>query len=336
LAIETIKKNVRDRYLEAYRAPARPAKRFVHAKAHGLLRAEFEVLDSLPDQLRVGLFSEPKIYPAWIRFSNGAPQVQHDLFPDVRGMAIKLLQPESSEPNGQPLGQDFVLASHPVFFVRNACDFADLTKRMTGLGLPLSFFFPLNPLKWRWREMRIVFQSSFSWTSSVFGLKYWSQSPFKHGSQAVKFSTRPLRSINKKFSLRSNYLRRDITKRLKEEITFEFGAQIQTSPDQMPIEDATVVWSERIAPFHKIALLRIPPQNFNTPERLALEEQTSFAPWHTLPEHAPLGGINRVRKSLYDVMAGIRNTMNSNRASHSQPLEKSRIPGDRTNDCDSY
>jgi hypothetical protein len=45
------------------------AKRGVHAKAHGLLVGEFEVLPNLPAVLAQGLFATPQTYPAVLRLS---------------------------------------------------------------------------------------------------------------------------------------------------------------------------------------------------------------------------------------------------------------------------
>ena len=64
----------------------------------------------------------------------------------------------------------------------------------------------------------------------------------------------------------------------------------------MPVEDPTVEWT---APWQKVATIRIPPQSFDSPEQMAFGENLSFTPWHTLPEHRPLGGVNRARKRIY-------------------------------------
>lgn len=61
-----------------------------HAKMHGLVKAEFVVEENLSPDLRVGIFKEPRVFPAWIRFSNSLIRLQTDTKGDVRGMAIKL------------------------------------------------------------------------------------------------------------------------------------------------------------------------------------------------------------------------------------------------------
>jgi hypothetical protein len=69
-------------------------------------------------------------------------------------------------------------------------------------------------------------------------------------------------------------------------------------------------WPESEAPFHEVATIHIPVQLFRTPEREALVENLSFNPWHALPEHRPLGAINRARKIIYERISRVRRKMN--------------------------
>ena len=39
-------------------------------------------------------------------------------------------------------------------------------------------------------------------------------------------------------------------------------------------------------------------------------ENLSFTPWHSLPEHRPIGGINRVRKAVYLAVSTLRHRLN--------------------------
>ena len=59
----------------------------VHVKTHGYAQGEFRVLPNLPDELAQGLFERAGVYPAVIRFSNAASQVQLDAIPRPSGMA---------------------------------------------------------------------------------------------------------------------------------------------------------------------------------------------------------------------------------------------------------
>ena len=53
-----------------------------------------------------------------------------------------------------------------------------------------------------------------------------------------------------------------------------------------------------------------PAQTFDTPEQQAFGENLSFTPWHSLPAHRPLGGINRARKEIYRAISKQRHDLN--------------------------
>lgn len=59
--------------------------RDAHAKAHGCVKAQVQVLPELAAELRQGVFSEPgKTWQATVRFSNGNAYPQFDSFRDAR------------------------------------------------------------------------------------------------------------------------------------------------------------------------------------------------------------------------------------------------------------
>ena len=91
---------------------------------------------------------------------------------------------------------------------------------------------------------------------------------------------------------------------------FELCVQLQGDAAAMPVEDPTIAWSERSSPFVPVARLTIPKQAFDTPERKAFGENLSFTPWHGLDAHRPLGGINRVRRSVYETISTLRHRLN--------------------------
>jgi hypothetical protein len=96
----------------------------------------------------------------------------------------------------------------------------------------------------------------------------------------------------------------------------EFLIQPRTSAT-LDVEDARKEWPEAKAPFYKVATIRIPRQEFDTPEQNQFCENLSFTPWHALAEHRPLGGINRLRKVVYDTISRARHDMN--RAERKEP-----------------
>jgi hypothetical protein len=94
------------------------------------------------------------------------------------------------------------------------------------------------------------------------------------------------------------------------EARFDFLVQVQTDPATMPVENPTIAWDEGASPFRKVATLRIPAQTFDTPEQMTFCENLSYTPWHALPEHRPLGGINRARKIVYEAISKRRHELN--------------------------
>lgn len=78
----------------------------------------------------------------------------------------------------------------------------------------------------------------------------------------------------------------------------------------MSVESTVVEWDERVAPFFKVATIEVPKQTFATAERDAFGENLSFTPWHALPEHRPLGGVNRVRRTVYEEISRFRHEQN--------------------------
>lgn len=75
------------------------------------------------------------------------------------------------------------------------------------------------------------------------------------------------------------------------------------------IEDASLVWDEDEFPFIPVAklILRGPQEiDLNSSKQLDCESQ-AFNPWHSVKDHRPLGGINRLRKPVYINSAANRN-----------------------------
>ena len=86
-----------------------------HVKSHGLVWGNFKVESEIPEALKAGIFAQPKTYPFWARFSNAAAvekrgHLQSDLDPDVRALAIKLLQVKGEKVlDDERETQDFLL-----------------------------------------------------------------------------------------------------------------------------------------------------------------------------------------------------------------------------------
>jgi hypothetical protein len=96
--------------------------------------------------------------------------------------------------------------------------------------------------------------------------------------------------------------------------------QVQTDPHLMPIENASVRWPEKLSPFIPAATVHIPRQRIDTPAHTAFAKVLSLNPWHSLPEHRPLGNQNRARRQMYYQLSHLR--QDRNRTPHIEPTGK--------------
>lgn len=146
----------------------------------------------------------------------------------------------------------------------------------------------------------------------MMALTYFSGTPYQFGeeSRAVKYCLIPSPQNQLEYTDEKDfdYLRKNLVATLnKHETTFDFFIQFQTDAVKMPIEDASVVWT---SPFIKVATLRIPVQQFDTPEQDIFGDNLTYNIWHTLPVHRPLGGFNRGRKFIYEELYKFRSKKN--------------------------
>lgn len=297
-----------------YPPGVRPMRRDAHGKHHGVVRAVFTVEDGLPPELAVGLFRVPRAYRAYIRFSNGEGSPKPDTMKDGRGMAIKVLGVDGEkllEDERSAQTQDFLLISHHSFFIRTLPDYVELFDTLERGGR-MGFFLGWNPLRWRLRELRNVVSTAIK-ISNPLTTQYWSTVPFLFGKTAAKFSARPHEPANKgpPRPAAHDYLRKAMIQTLNErEIRFDFMVQLQTDPVTMPVEDATQPWDQTASPYRKVATIFIPKQSFDSPEQQTFAENLSFTPWHSIPEHRPLGAMNRARKAVYTAISKLRHEHN--------------------------
>ena len=286
--------------------------RDAHPFAHGCVRATFTVQNDVPDALKHGVFAEPKTYNAWVRFSEGATNPKPDAEGGIRGMGIKLTGvPGAKIQDDEKNTQDLLLISNPVLPVGDPGEYLALFRAALA-GKPMSYFFGGMPWNWKLGALGIVSDIRGKEIPSMLSIRYWSTVPFQLGDGAVKYSARPCdaeaaAAATVPENPSDRYLRETMAAHLKEKkACFEFMVQPQTDPQAMPIEDPAVVWDETESPFVTVAKVEIPVQTFDSEAQNAFCENLTFNPWHSLPAHRPLGGINRVRKIAYDRIARFR------------------------------
>ncbi len=288
------------------------AQRFGNTKTFGVVRGEFTVLSELPTHLARGVFAEPRTYPAWVRFSGPGPYAPPDL-EDLGqcSVAVKLMGVEGPMlMDDERATQDLILVSPASFVTPNIRENAKL-QRWVRAKAPLAYF--VNPFGRH--LLHLGMQLLYSpMQANPLEVQYFSNVPFLLGEgQAVQYSLRPRSSARSMIPVRpsENYLREAMVRTLRErDWTFDFMVQVQTDAHRMPIEDATVKWPERLSPYVPLAQLRLPAQRFDSDAQLAFADVLRYNPWHSLPEHKPLGNSNRARRQMYWELAKLRQAMN--------------------------
>lgn len=310
---------------EIMRLGPSPFLRGQHAKSTGDVKARLIVDPARPADTRFGIFESDRTYDAIVRFSNGAGSMNPDTRPDARGMAIKVLGvsgPRAFEEAGDTDTQDFVMINAPQFPIRNAQQYRKfMESRLKYIGLlgqagnaigQLLFFVPFRIGQFLRVGRKIIGKSR-----SPLVERYWSMSPYRLGPRAIKFSLVPhpvnseaLAADPSKDSHSDDQLSHALADHLRaEEARFDFVVQFRKDAQKMPIEDPTVLWDESISKPVKVATLIIDQADLNSPESIAFRKEVeamSFNPWHALEAHRPLGGINRLRRRVYQESTKLR------------------------------
>ena len=208
-------------------------------------------------------------------------------------MAIKVFTTQNE--NDPAVNHDFLLADHPVFFARNVQHVLEFLIA-TSTGTPAAALAETTYPKLK------GFNSIA--TKSPLRMSYWSQTPYQFGSGAVKYFAHPAVEqdqplLDIKLSDSENSLREAMVEQLTKRkigVNFDFCINPQTDANTMPVEDPTVEWTS--API-RLATISIYPQRFDSEQQIQFVENTTWSPWNFLPEHRPLGGINRARRWVY-------------------------------------
>jgi hypothetical protein len=249
----------------------------------------------------------------------------------------------------EPLTQDFLMVNHPVFAFANVEDYEALSKvllddsakadkadrffaeriKRDAAGKP-DMTIPMTRRAVRTAGIisRIKSQSVTAKPpayqnppASPADNRYFSAVPFLFGRDKVmKYAARPVAPSDAAPDVADpSYLRTALLKRLTgkdaKEIVFDFQVQVRSKAEiagkiETEIEDACVDWDESRYPFATVARIVIPPQDFDTEARKCACENLFFTPWHSVVEHQPIGGINRLKLGVYEASSAFRHTPN--------------------------
>ena len=320
------------------------AMRGVHAKSHGLLIGEFTVLGDLPAALAQGLFAKPSSYPVVMRFSTIPGDMLDDEISVPRAVAIKVIGVEGARLPGSEgdVTQDFLLVNGKAFATPDPKSFLNTVRVLASTTDQPQIVKKAVSAVARGAERVLEAVGSESTLLQTLGghppthilcESFFSQAPTLYGDNIAKFSVQPI-SPNL-IALKERVvdlvghptaIRDAVIEFFKTQTaTWELRAQLCSDLETMPIEDASVVWSEEESPYISVARVTAGPQiGWSELRSKAVDDGMAFSPWHGLEAHRPVGGVMRVRKAVYDASARYR--AEHNRVTIKEPRSRNDLP----------
>ena len=295
------------------------AHRAVHAKAHGYVKARFEVLPDLPATLAQGLFAEPATYDAIMRFSTTPGDILNDNISVPRGAALKVLDvpgPRLSGSEGDTT-QNYVFGNSPAFQIGTAEGFLKQLKVLaasTGRAEPLKHVVSVLSRNMEAGLHKIGHTSATLTTlagqapTHLLGETFFSQGALLHGDYFAKAGIFPvsqkltsLSGSDLELSGHPDAIREAVAGYFAENGgEWEFRVQLATSLEDMPVEDAAALWPETESQYVAVARITAAPQDsWSDGARDFVEEHLAFSPWTGLAAHRPLGSVMRARRPAY-------------------------------------
>lgn len=295
------------------------AYRAVHAKAHGYLKARFEVLPNLPPALAQGLFAVPASYDAILRFSTTPADILDDRVSTPRGAALKVMGVPGDRLEGSEseTTQNYVLGNSPSFQIGTAKGFLKQLKPLaatTGRAEPVKRAISAVS-RTAEAALEMVGQKSATLTTlagqaktHLLGDSFFSQAALLHGDYYAKVAISP---VSDELTALSQHpldlaghpdgIRESIQTYFRTwPAVWELRVQLATSLEGMPIEDASTLWPEDDSPYLAVARITAAPQDsWGDGIREFVENHLAFNPWTGLAAHRPLGSIMRARRPAY-------------------------------------
>ena len=249
--------------------------RVSHAKSHGFATGTLEVLGDLPEELRQGLFAEPKRYDVMVRLANVPGEIVPDAVSTQRGLSFKVLGVEGEKlPGHSGNTQDFVLDTGSRFPAKDLKEFL-ATQRLLEHGPQIP-----DALK------EVVSKASFAGNKALHAIgkdsahldfygsprihplaeAYYTQVPIRYGDYVAKLAVVPIapRQVALETDVLDtakdqNALRTATVDYLRDnDAVFDVRIQLCTDLEKMPIEDGTAEWSEDESPYRTVARLTLP------------------------------------------------------------------------------
>jgi len=306
-----------------------PNLRLAHVKQHGCVRATLTVNPAIKPNLAVGpIFSNKgKSFPVLARYSSGggASFVRElgstkrkdyngadDNGLDNRAVAIKILGISGSSSlantpgfNGQT--SDWHFTTSTCAFTKNIIDGQAFFQIVNRGGLPLFL------LKHPKLAIKLIETARSGKVPSLTTTSYSSSAPFAWGpDNAVKLTLRPF-STNFKASFPRSASKNKFRYMLNQALAssrnqgYDILAQEFTNEVATSIETGYNDWSSS---YTKIGTLIIDSTSVNEKSEDFCRAIT-FNPWNTAPEYQPIGGVQRLRKTIYTEIQRLRRSYQS-------------------------
>ncbi len=292
--------------------------RSVHAKSHGLLKAELKVYGDLPEYLQQGLFAHAGTYPVIMRFSTNPGDILPDTISTPRGLAWKVLNVpgEMLPENEGNTTQDFVFVNGKAFPAKDAQSFLDSQKPIVANlnDDPLTKDIVSNVARGANAVLTAVgleqpqLEALGYPKTQILAETFGSLVPLRYGDYFGKIVLAPksenLKALaEQRFHTHRHYsaLKENIQEFFKTETAvWEVQVQLCADLEKMPVEDASVEWPESLSPYVAVAdLTALPQESYSPARRVYADDHLQFNPWHSLAAHQPLGQIMRARKVAY-------------------------------------
>lgn len=311
-------------------------KRVFHTKMHACMLGTLSLRPDRPVAVRHGIFADAakQRYNVLARFSNGVGTEQHDLKPDVRGVALKVFGVgDSSGTTADLRCVDWLMTNSTNPFGRDQEEFVEFMEANAGSPLDLAGFLARHPA-----VFELLLKAAARVIPSLATERYWSGHPYLLGDDvAMKFNLAPTAdvdpsagiaqdqaeasrldslvrdAVNETGSIReritrwfalhapeasplhADYLRRDLLHRLaKTPLRFTLFVQLEKSAETTPIEDTLVEWKETDSRSIPVADLELDRESTDIDN-----ESLRFTPAHFIALHRPLGNLARGRLFTY-------------------------------------
>ena len=342
--MQHITRTMAARYRHAYRP--------VHAKSHGVLVGELQVLPDLPEPLAQGLFAQRRSYPVILRFSTNPGDLLADDVSSPRGLAVKVLNVDGEKVPTFAGGttQDFVCVNADVFSAPDPKGFLEQIKLFDkNLELPEAVKHVVSvAARTTNAALKAIHLPSATLegigetATHILGESFSTVAPLRYGAYVAKIGIAPGSENLKRLTGESVDLGKDYN--ALEQLIHQFfrhetavwniKAQLALAPENpettesekdFPIEAANKRWPEKKSPWQPVATITVGPQDsYSDARQLFVDERLSFNPWHALEAHQPLGGIMRSRLKAYE--EAIKYRLQRNDRARAEPVSIDEVP----------